>query len=136
MELHAFGIRVVVVEPGTIRTEFAARTVEEAQRTRIVGSRYEPIYGLIGEIEKTFDRVAVGPEPVVRAIVRAIEKRSPPARIVAPFRFTAAILAVALLPTWLVDRVMRANMGLTTERLLPAGSPRLVAPAERPKDAR
>src|SRR5438477_1445825 len=54
MELHPFGIRVVVVEPGTIRTEFAARTVDEAMRTKITSSRYEGIYSLIADIEKTF----------------------------------------------------------------------------------
>jgi short-subunit dehydrogenase len=121
MELRPFGIRVVVVEPGTIRTEFASRTIDEAQRARVVRSRYEPIYGLVGDIEKTFDRVAVGPETVVRAIRRAIEKKSPPARIVAPLRFMAVIYAVRLLPTWLVDCVMRSTMGLTTERLLGRG---------------
>lgn len=123
MELRPFGIHVVVVEPGTIRTEFASRTVDEALKTKLPASRYEGIYSLINEIEKTFDKVAVGPEPVVRAIRHAIEKKSPPARIVAPFRFTLAIWAVALLPTWLVDRVMRANMGLTAEKLLPAPKP-------------
>jgi len=118
MELHVFGIQVVVVEPGTIKTEFAARTRDEAKRTRISGSRYSAIYSLVDDIQAKFEKMAVGPEPVVRAIRLAIEKRRPAARYVAPARFLLAIWAVALFPTVLVDRVMRSSMGLTKARLL------------------
>jgi short-subunit dehydrogenase len=42
MELFGFGIDVVLVEPGTIRTEFASRVVKEMHREKIEGSRYGP----------------------------------------------------------------------------------------------
>ena len=117
MELHPFGIQVVLVEPGTIRTEFAQRTLSEAESSRIKESRYAPVYARTAELEARFAAMAHGPESVVRAIETAVSSSRPRARYVAPWRFFAAIVLVRLLPTCWVDALMRHVAGLTRAAL-------------------
>ncbi len=117
MELHPFGIHVVVVEPGTIKTDFAARTIAEATRARTEGSRYAAVYAEVDSLAARFEGAAVGPAAVTRAIVRAIEARRPSARYVAPAQFLALIALVAALPTRWLDFAMRRTFGLTERRL-------------------
>jgi NAD(P)-dependent dehydrogenase (short-subunit alcohol dehydrogenase family) len=117
MELAPFGIAVVVVEPGTIRTAFASRTLAEASRARTHSSRYAAIYARSAELEARFDRLAGGTGPVVRAIVRALTARRPRARYVAPLRFVLVIALVRLLPTCWLDAAMQRMFGLTRRQL-------------------
>lgn len=63
MEVAAFGVKVVIVEPGTVKTEFAARTMEEAQKAAQPGSRYASVYARAKETEAKFASAASGPEP-------------------------------------------------------------------------
>jgi short-subunit dehydrogenase len=117
MELRPFGIHVAVVEPGTIRTGFAERTVNEAMRARSGRSRYAAVYDRVASFRETFARRAAGPEPVSRAIEHAATRRSPCTRYVAPARFAVLIVAFALLPTRWVDWLMCRIAGLTPEGL-------------------
>ncbi len=112
MELAPFGVRVSIVEPGTIRTEFASRTMTEATTARDPASRYNAVYDRVAEIEQRFDRMAGTPAPVVAAIERALLSRRPRARYVAPRRFAILIALVNLLPTCWVDRAMSRALGL------------------------
>ncbi len=122
MEVAPFGVQVVIVEPGTIKTEFASRTLSEATRARSAGSRYASIYARTAQLEATFDRMAGGTLPVVRAISKAVLTRRPSARYVAPRKFAALIAVIRLLPTCWVDAAMRRTFGLTRAQLA-AGSP-------------
>ena len=117
MEVAPLGVQVVIVEPGTIRTEFATRTRDEATRARAAGSRYAAIYERSTELEERFGKMAGGTEPVVRAIERALFARRPSARYVAPKKFALMIALVRLLPTCWVDAAMRRIFGLTRARL-------------------
>ncbi len=117
MELAPFGIRVVIVEPGTIRTEFANRATGEATRARTGATRYGQLYAEMATFASRFDKVASGPEHVVRAIERAARARHPRTRYVAPARFMALIALVAILPTCLTDAVTRSLFGLTRRKL-------------------
>jgi NAD(P)-dependent dehydrogenase (short-subunit alcohol dehydrogenase family) len=117
MELAAFGIDVVLVEPGTIRTRFAATTVREMKAERLDGSRYAAAYARAATLEHRFDRVASPVAPVTQTLIRAIEASRPCTRYVAPGRFWLAIALVSLLPTRLVDGAMRWAFGLTRRQL-------------------
>ena len=112
MELRPFGIDVVIIEPGTIRTEFASRVIAEADAARPAGSRYSAVYARQAELAARFDRLASGPAPVTRALIRAVEARRPRARVVAPRRFVLMIGLVKLLPVCWVDWLMRRIAGL------------------------
>jgi short-subunit dehydrogenase len=117
MEVAAFGVQVVLVEPGTIRTEFASRTMGEAQRTRGTATRYESVYARTAALETKFDKLAGSTRPVIRAIERALFTRRPSARYVAPRKFLLIIGLVRLLPTCWVDAAMRRAFGLTRKQL-------------------
>jgi short-subunit dehydrogenase len=113
MELAAFGVQVVVVEPGTTKSEFASRALAEAAKARGPGSRYTAVYDRAAKMEAAFDRFSATTKPVVRAIVHAISVRRPRARYVAPKRFTLLIAFVRMLPTSWADAAMRRAFGLT-----------------------
>jgi NAD(P)-dependent dehydrogenase (short-subunit alcohol dehydrogenase family) len=117
MELAAFGIDVVLVEPGTIRTQFASRTLREMQLQKLDASRYAGAYARAASVEGRFDKLASPVAPVTLALVRAIEARRPCTRYVAPGRFWLAIALVRGLPTRLTDAAMRWAFGLTKKQL-------------------
>ena len=112
MEVAPFGVRVVLVEPGTIRTGFADRTKSEIARTRPETTRYAAVYDHVSAIEARFMRMASDPSHVTRAIMRAIRARRPRARYVAPRRFLAVIALFRLLPTSWLDALLSRAFGL------------------------
>ncbi len=116
MELKPFGIHVVVIEPGTIRTEFVDRTKREAMQVEAPGSPYAPVYAQIGALADKLMAQAVGPDVISRAMLRAIESRRPRARYVAPFHAKIGMYFVQALPTWLTDAVMIRMSGLSRVR--------------------
>jgi NAD(P)-dependent dehydrogenase (short-subunit alcohol dehydrogenase family) len=117
MELAPFGVRVAIVEPGTIKTEFASRALAEAGAARGTATRYAAVYAKAAEIEQRFDKVAGGTRPVVRAIVHAVTARRPRSRYVAPRKFALVIALVRLLPTCWLDALMQRAFGLTRRQL-------------------
>ena len=120
MELRPFGVDVVIVEPGTIRTDFADRVIAEANASRTDTTRYRSIYDRQIQLAAKIDKIASGPAPVSRALVRAVEAKRPRARVVAPARFLLVIALVRLLPVCWVDAIMRKVAGLDSLASLPA----------------
>ncbi|MFO0662540.1 MAG: SDR family oxidoreductase [Polyangiaceae bacterium] len=114
MELKGLGIDVVMIEPGTIRTEFAGRAIGEAKSQRSEGSLYDAVYARQAQITERFDRLAAPPKVVSDAIVKQIETSRPASRVVAPGRFLLLIAAIKVLPTCWVDALMRRVAGLST----------------------
>lgn len=115
MELAPFGIQVSLLEPGPIRTEFATRALDDAERRLDPTSPYAPVMRRYLAIARRADRMAPGPEVTTRAIRHAITSRRPRTRYVVPF-FTGRLLAIGVLgrlPTILVDAVMKRIVGLT-----------------------
>ena len=117
MELAAFGVRVAIVEPGTIRTGFAARVFAETASARTTASRYASVYDRAASLEARFDAMAGDTGPVVRAILHAVHARRPRIRYVAPRRFMLLIALLRVLPTCWTDAAMRRMFGLTRAQL-------------------
>jgi len=119
MELAPFGIDVVMVEPGTIKTAFAKRTVAEASMARAIGSsRYAPVYAGIDAFESRFAAVAASTEHTTRALLHAAFARRPCTRYVAPRRFWAVIALFQIVPTRITDALTRMAFGLTRRNLV------------------
>ncbi len=108
-ELRPCGVDVVVVEPGTINTAFAATAKASVQP---VGSAWADAYAAAQQNYAWAERIAPDPTPISRALVRAIESRRPRARYMTPWRDALLIRLANLLPTRLVDAVAIRFFGL------------------------
>ncbi len=120
-ELRAFGIDVVLIEPGVIRTNFEATAV--ASLRTLGDSPYAPAVAKYDELSRTADRFASNPIVVAKAIARAIDARRPAARYVAPRRTHAMLFAAAITPTRVLDWAMRRIAFLTPKTLGLATAP-------------
>jgi NAD(P)-dependent dehydrogenase (short-subunit alcohol dehydrogenase family) len=111
-ELHPFGVKVVLIEPGYIHTEFAERAMKMTSKYDVPDSPYAAMFRRVEKARKGFEATGVGPECVSRAIERAIVGRSPLARYVVPLRTYVGLALAKGLPTRAADFLMRAILGL------------------------
>jgi len=115
-ELRPFGIRVSVIEPGPIRTEFGDKLVGSIDRV-LPGSPYAPLFADVDRIRAFAEGRMSGPEPVTRDIVHALTSRWPRARYLEPRVLFLLIKMYQLSPTWLSDWVITRATGLTARKL-------------------
>lgn len=125
MELAPFGIRVTLVEPGPIKTQFATTSTGSAGRYSGPDSPYAPAVSRYQAEVRKWDGRSVGPEVVARTIAKVLRRRRPRARYVSPGRFRGAIWAVRLTPTRWLDAIFRRAVGLTPRVL---GAPPAAGP--------
>src|SRR5262245_22044371 len=71
-ELHPFGVKVVLIEPGYIHTEFADRAMNLTNKYDTPDSPYSAMFRRVEKARKGFEASGVGPEHTSRAIERAI----------------------------------------------------------------
>ncbi len=117
-ELAPFGIRVVLIEPGPIRSELGDRMIESARRVP-ADSPYAPILGDVDRFKRIAEARMQGPETVVRDLERAVVAKRPRARYMMPRYFAWLIALFNFLPTPLSDWLMCRAWGLTPKKLLP-----------------
>ena len=111
-EVYPWGIRVVLIEPGYIHTEFADRAVTMTSKYDVPDSPYAKLFRRIDTVRKGFEATGVGPQCVSDAIEKAITRRSPLPRYVVPLRTYVGLAFFKGLPTRLVDWVQRRLLGL------------------------
>jgi short-subunit dehydrogenase len=114
MELAPFGVSVVLVEPGALRTGFAARAMAGLAPYRDPGSPYAAALAGTDAAWARVYRFAPGPSAAGRAIVRAATADRPAPRYVVPARNRLVVAALATLPTPAADAAKRRIMGLPT----------------------
>ena len=112
MELAPFGVSVVLVEPGALRTGFAARALAGLDPYRDPGSPYAAALAGTDAAWAWVYRFAPGPSAAGRAIVRAATADRPAPRYVVPARNRLVVAALASLPTPAADAAKRRIMGL------------------------
>jgi len=128
IELRPFGVKVVIIEPGSIATEFA-----EVAMDSIAATKSSPYAGALADaagFRKMFDDTAVAPSHVTSAILKAVESRSPSARYVRPWRTYAMLWFMGFFPTSWVDALLGRLTGLTTKKLTAGAAPALPRAAE------
>ena len=116
-ELKPFGVDVVVIEPGIIKTEFGTTAVATVDKD--TGPYAEYNSSLKGVLNSAYEgplaKAGVGPGPVAKTIGKAIEVRRPRTRYVVPAMTRGVLLARRLLP----DRAWDAALRTTYERPKP-----------------
>ncbi len=105
-ELAPFGIKVIIVEPGFINTEFLG-VANEVSREVVdhPGPYGEPFERLGGAIQR-LRKLAGRPEDIAKVILKALTAGSPRARYAAPGHARFALAAKRLLPARLFDYVL------------------------------
>jgi NAD(P)-dependent dehydrogenase (short-subunit alcohol dehydrogenase family) len=83
LEMAPFGIKVVVIQPGAIKTSFDDVALNELTRTARIEA-YRPMAQAFKRLVEGSYARAPGPELGAKAIVRAATDRRPPLRIVLP----------------------------------------------------
>jgi NAD(P)-dependent dehydrogenase (short-subunit alcohol dehydrogenase family) len=112
-ELRGFGIDVVLLEPGLIRTEFGdTATASMASIPSSDDDPYARFNATVGAVTKgAYDGpmrlLGAGPERVARVIERALSRRRPPARITITPSAKITIATRRLLPDRAWDAAMR-----------------------------
>ena len=118
-----------MIEPGVIRTNFTDTAMSSADQYR--DSVYAGVLDKADAIRSRMERFASGPQVIARAIRRAVERRRPAARYVAPFSTWFALLFKVMMPTRTWDWAMRTFSFLSRRQLdaAPAARRRRPAPA-------
>ena len=98
-EVRAFGINVVVIEPGAIQSEWSDIAAEEARRYSGSGAYAQLVTGFSKTVE--WARNAPSPAVISNQIVRALNARRPKTR------YAAGMMArpMLFLRPWLSDRM-------------------------------
>lgn len=114
-ELAPWGIRVAIVEPGSIDTPIWERGEASADESLASSPRMRELYGPAIEryrkvIRDTAER-GIPPAKVAAKIQRALEARRPRARYLVGLDAHVQARLTPLLPTPLADRIIAAFMG-------------------------
>lgn len=110
LETAPLGVRVVVIEPGAIKTDFDATALGllDASADPL---DYHPARKGFREAVVDAYRTAPGPDAVARAVLRAVQSKRPRRRYATPGSAKAFMVARRLLPDgafdWILSRVLR-----------------------------
>lgn len=106
MELKPFGIDVVVIEPGAIRTEWGA-IAQESLLKASGDTAYAEQAQALARMHQSAARIAVEPDVIADAILTGATARRPRTRYVAPFNARVLLFVMGLLSDRMRDRVTR-----------------------------
>jgi short-subunit dehydrogenase len=112
-EVRAFGVDVVLIEPGAINTGFGEIERQSMEQHATEGAPYAEQVKKVLSFQRELHPNAAKPEVVAKAVVRAVEAKRPRARYVVPFLPNRAFIALAeFLPTGASDAVIQNITGL------------------------
>jgi len=108
-EVQGFGIDVIVIEPGPIKTRFGDTAIDSIRAAAQEQSPYAAFNTAVAaKVREAYEgpmgRLAAGPEAVARVIEKAITVRRPRTR----YPVTAAAHVILRLRRWLPDRAFDA----------------------------
>ncbi len=114
LEVAQFGVRVVLVEPGSTRTEWGTVAAERLLATSGSSAYARQAQAMARTLRKAAEPGAGGTPPslVARTVVKAATARRPRTRYVVGRDAHAAILARQLLPNRAFDAMMRRMTGV------------------------
>lgn len=112
-ELRSFGIHVIVIEPGLVRTEFGNTAVGTVGDHAADGAYGSFNAALQAKIDSAYSglmgRAAASPETIAKTIARAIESPRPRSRYVKPASTRFLLGARRLLPDGIFDALLRTQ---------------------------
>ena len=108
IEVAEFGIKVVIIQPGTIRSEWSGIAADQLEATS-ANTAYARLAKMVGAGLRGVDqmRLASGPEVVAEAIGKAVQSPKPRTRYVVGGGARAILLAEQILPDRGFDRFIQ-----------------------------
>jgi len=113
MELAPYGVQVVVIQPGAIRTEWAGISADHLEASSS-GTAYEDQARVVAGMMRASEReggAASEPEVVARAIARAASSRRPRVRYAVGAGAKPLLYLRRILPDRAFDAVLRGVFG-------------------------
>lgn len=108
-EVKPFGIDVIVIEPGGIKSEWGGIAMESMVKT----SGHTAYQGMVGKMDKSFravDNKIPGPGIIARLIKKGIESKSPETRYTAGYMAVPALFFRRILSDRLMDKMMLSQL--------------------------
>ncbi|HLF85082.1 MAG TPA: SDR family NAD(P)-dependent oxidoreductase, partial [Blastocatellia bacterium] len=105
-ELAQFGIKVVVIEPGFIITEFLGVANQNARPIIENAGPYTESFERLAGVIQRLRKMAGRPEDIAEVIFKALTARSPRTRYAAPGHARFVLAVKRLLPSRLFDYVL------------------------------
>ena len=127
-ELAPFGIRVVVIEPGFISTEFVQVANETSQSVIADAGPYAPWFANFQQAYARAKRIAGQPEEIAALIHTALVAPRPRARYAAPRHARLALALKRFLPARWFDYILDRRAGIKAEQLKAAAAAGGAAP--------
>ncbi len=113
MELKPFGIDVVLVEPGGIRTEWAGIAADHLEETAEGSAYSDQIRAVAGSMRnESVQRRQSPPSVIANTVERIVTARKPRTRYAVGFMAKPLITARRVLPDRAFDRVISAALGV------------------------
>jgi NAD(P)-dependent dehydrogenase (short-subunit alcohol dehydrogenase family) len=108
IEVAEFGIKVVIIQPGTIRSEWSGIAADQLEASS-ADTAYARLAKLVGAGLRGVDqmRLASGPEVVAEAIGKAVQSPKPRTRYIVGGGARAILLAEQILPDRGFDRFIQ-----------------------------
>jgi NAD(P)-dependent dehydrogenase (short-subunit alcohol dehydrogenase family) len=107
-EVAPFGVRVVVVQPGPVRTEFFGVLRQQMDACNRPDTPYANHFNSLDEIVAAMEKSAVPAERVARVVRKALATRWPASRYVVPRRQRVIMALATNLPAFLTDAGKRS----------------------------
>ncbi|HEX8072561.1 MAG TPA: SDR family NAD(P)-dependent oxidoreductase [Pyrinomonadaceae bacterium] len=121
-ELAPFGIKVVVVEPGFILTEFVEVANKESADVLADAGPYAPWLANFKQAYARARRMAGRPEEIAALVHTALTSARPRTRYAAPRHARLALALKRLLPERWFDYILDRQAGIRAEQLRPAAT--------------
>jgi NAD(P)-dependent dehydrogenase (short-subunit alcohol dehydrogenase family) len=115
-ELAPFGVKVVVIEPGFITTEFLGVANESARDIVENAGPYAPFFEGMEAGFKRLRKMAGRPEDIAEVIFKALAAKNPRAQYAAPGHARLALALKRWLPTPLFDYLLNRQSGVPGSR--------------------
>ncbi|BDY04639.1 oxidoreductase [Ferrimonas sp. YFM] len=110
-ELRPFGIDVVLIQPGAIRTEWSSIAIDSIRQTSGQGP-YRPIAEAAANFFENNKSMECDPQLVADVIVKAATVKRPKARYAAPKVASVALFCRRFMSDALLDRLFGRYMGV------------------------
>jgi len=113
-ELMLFGIDVIIVAPGPVKTPIWSKGQENVDTSKYKNSPYLPALQKVGNYMKHLDAIGLPPEKIAERVHEALTTAHPRVRYqIAPDPMRH--LMTAYLPKRMVDRIIAKRLGLMPE---------------------